>query len=254
MVQKKILSLLLLLSLGIAQAVHGLVSDDGGIKGRTFHIPKNKVTRVEGLIRAPNKQVSASPCPPPVPLLPVNASVPQPNPTAFPGAFFPNPFVSNSLTPPPQTLGVTFVAGSAGSWPSIFGTPPDTYGVIGLTQFVAGNNSGMISFDRSGNRDGILDNEGPSITNMDADFNIFISNRDARIFYDRLENRFVSVQLNADVSAPPIAFGNNGFTIAVSDNGIISDETTWTVLSVFDYTVIPDTNGCPNNISTGGVG
>ncbi len=253
MVPKKILSLLLLLSLGIAQAVHGLVSDDRGIKGRTFHIPKNKKTRVQGLIKASNKQVSASACSPLVPLLPVNGSVPQFNPNALPGAFFPNPFVSNSLTPPPQTLGVTFVAGQNGMSPEFFGTPPDTYGVIGLTQFVMGDNTGIVSFDRTGKRDGIMDNEGASVTNMDGDFNIYITNADARIFYDRLADKFVSLQLNMDYEGAPQTVGNNGFTIAVSDSGVISDDTTWTVLSVFDYTIIPDSNGCPSNVAPGGV-
>ena len=149
---------------------------------------------------------------------------------------------ANLLQTPPQTLGLVFEAGYQGVDPSFLVAPPDTFGVIGKEQFVVGDNQGMVSYNRQGIRDGLVDAEGASLVNLDGDFSLFISGYDARIRYDKLADRFIYIASNGDIFAIV-----NGFTIAVSDSGVLSDETVWTVFSWFDSDVAPDKNNCPSN-------
>lgn len=223
--------------------------EEGPIKGQTFYVERNKKTGYAGLLKNIRPLKSSSVCPPPITPAPIINILP--NPDAFPGAFFPKPSVSNFQNPPPQSLGVTFTASNQGINPETQGTPPDTYGVKGLTQFVLGDNQGVVSFDAQGNRDGFLDAEDESLVNMDGDFSLFLGNFDARIHYDYSCNRFVLVFFTGDIETG--FYGNTGFTLAVSDSGIISDKTIWTVFTVYDSTTIPDSNGCPGDINAGGV-
>ena len=221
-------------------------ADPAAVKGETFRVQKNKVTGIPGFFKSSNHRAPA--CPPPVPTIPINSSVPLPNPNALPGAFFPNPLVSNSLTPPPQTVGVNFIAGIQGLNPTFLGTPPDTFGVKGLTQFVVGDNNGVVSFDPvTGKRDNIIDTENATLANLDGDFTIFISNHDARIHYDRLANRFIAVAMPVDIFIDQ----GQGFTfsLAVSDSGTLTKDTQWSVFTVFDNSIIPDSNGCPGDVT-----
>ena len=221
------------------------------IKGKSFYVEKNKKISIPGLFDYHSLLRAAPPCPSPLPNLPINGSVPQLNPTPLPGAFFPNPLAVNSLTASPQTVGVTFTASHQGIDPEFEVETPNTYGVMGLSQFLVGGNTGLVSFNRSGARDGILDDEGATVTNLDGDASLFINNLAARIHYDRLANRFIIVQLSGDVNYG--VFGNNGITIAVSDTGIMSDTTQWSVFTMYDLTAAPDSNGCASDVNAAGV-
>ena len=216
----------------------------GIIEGRTYYVPKNRVSNISQ-ISQPSQTCPA--CPAPLPNLPLDGSTPLPNPTPLPGAFFPNPAAANQLVTPPQTLGVSFIAGKQGADPEFVGSPPDTYGVIGLTQFVMADNQGNVSFDRTGKRDTILDTEDSTLTNLDGNFSLFIANHDARIHYDRLADRFVIINLAADTTVGTV--GYTGFTLAVSDSGTLTKNTQWTVFTVFDNATIPDSNSCPGDVT-----
>ena len=222
------------------------------IKGKSFSVEKSKKKiSIPGLFDYSSLLRAAPPCPSPLPDLPINGSVPQLNPTPVPGAFFPNPLAVNSLTAPPQTLGVNVIASHQGIDPEFEVEVPNTYGVIGLTQFLMGGNTGLVTFNRGGQRDGILDDEGATVTNLDGDASLFINNLASRIHYDRLANRFVIVQLSGDVNYG--VFGNNGITIAVSDTGTISDATQWSVFTIYDLSAAPDSNGCASDVNAAGI-
>ncbi len=214
------------------------------INGKTYTVAKGKSLQVPGIFKESKTRVTP-PCPPPLPNLPLDGSVPLANPNALPGAFYPNPLVSNALVAPPQTIGLIFQAGKQGINPGVLGTPPDTFGVKGLTQFVMGDNIGLVSFDDQGNRDGILDSFQATVSNLDGDFTLFEATLDNRIHYDRLANRYVSVNL---VSANT-GTGYNAINLAISDSGILTKDTQWTVFTIFDIATAPDSNGCPADVS-----
>ena len=226
--------------------IASLQADSAMISGQAYSVPKNKVTQIPGLFKSSNRAAPA--CPPPLPNLPEFAAAPLPNPTPVPGAFFPNPSASNKLLPPPQTIDFTFIAGKTGIDPEFQGTPPDPFGQKGLTQYVLGGNLGYVSFNGNGIRDNVLDTENQTLSNLDGDFTLFISNRDGRIHYDRLANRFICVNLTGDSTVG--TNGYFGFTLAVSDSGTLTKDTQWTVFSVFDPSMIPDNNGCPGDLTT----
>lgn len=227
--------------------VTSLKANPSIIKGHSYRVSKNVATHIPGLCTSSYNRTTTI-CPPPLPNLDPDSSVPVQNPNALPGAFFPNPTVSNSLTPPPQTIDLTFVANRQGTSPVFIGTPPDTFGSKGLTQFIMGDNNGIISFDENGNRDNMLDTEVTTIANLDGNFSLFISNRDVRCRYDRLTDRYVLIFIIIDDKTQ----GYSGFTLCVSDSGIITENTQWTVLTIFDSSIIPDKNGCPGDINNVG--
>lgn len=219
------------------------------IKGHTYLREKCLLQKRHG--KSHHAPTVCPPCPPPLPHLPINGSAPQLNPNALPGAFFPNANVSNLLVPPPQKIDLTFVAGSQGLNPQVFGTPPDTYGVKGLTQFVMAINPGYVSFDSQGKRDKVLNTECATLANLDGNFSLFMANADTRIHYDRLSNRFVMINLVVDDVSINLTggVGYSGLSIAVSDSGILSSDTQWTVFTVFDGATVPTSNGCPGDVT-----
>ncbi len=241
----RICMLLILMSI-----YHGL-NAHAGLSGKNYTIAKKFVSGSPDQISYDNNSLRALPCPAQLPNIALNSSVPQANPTPLPGAFYPNSAVSNSLTSPPQILNTNFTAANEVLDPEFDVTPPDTFGVAGLTQFVMGNNFGLVSFTKSGVRDGILDSQNAVLTNLDGDFSIRLSNFGARIYYDRLANRFVVVQLNGSTNFG--VQGNNGVTLAVSDSGTLSNDTVWTVFTILDLTTEPDSNGCAGDVNAGGV-
>lgn len=191
------------------------------------------------------KSSSECPVPPPSEFI----EVPPQNPNAYPGAFYPDPNVSNLLQAPPQTVGLTFVAGKQGLNPGFQGSPPDTNGVKGPTQFVMCDNNGAASFTSEGKRDGVLDLEVNSLFNADGDFSIFNNNSDARIRYDAHSDRYYGIFLNPDRRTGSTQL-NFGFSLAISDSGVLTDDTKWTVVNIFNADVIPDANGCPGDQDT----
>lgn len=184
---------------------------------------------------------------PPSPTIPTDI-VPMPqNPDALPGAFYPDPAVSNFLVPAPQKIGVTFVAGDPKLNPNLYGTPPDTNFAVGKSQVVLGDNNGIVAFDRQGNRQGIADVPGESLFDLDGSFTLFVASSDVRIRYDEFSERFFVITLNAD-NTSPLTHSNNGVSLAISSGNVINRSTTWTVLNIWNLGVIPDLQGCPGDL------
>lgn len=229
-----------LLILGIYCTPSILKATDKTIKGESYQLEKGKKNYIPVSSRHSNTRV-LPPCPPPPPLA-GNYAVTQ-NPDALPGAFFPAS-ASNSLNPPPQTVDLTFIGGDSGTLPQYVGTPPDTMGIALPNQFLVGLNSGFVSFDKQGNRDNVIDFEPQTICNLDGDMSILVDQSDPNLRYVKADDRVYIINLNNDGNGSGL---NNGFTIAVSDSGILSPSTKWTTLTVFDNTVLPDANGCPGD-------
>ena len=116
--------------------------------------------------------VGCPPCPPP----PNFGTIVQ-NPDAYPVAFYPY-YVSNQPIKPPFTASLTFVASSNANSPSAIGNTPQNYGICaGSEQLVYSDNSGMISFDKQGVRDGIVGTRESPLSIQMAIFLILSSRR-----------------------------------------------------------------------------
>jgi hypothetical protein len=112
------------------------------------------------------------------------------------------------------TLGISFDGPSA---TTPCGTPPDTMGAVGPTQFIILLNCNIVSYDKStGLADGVLN------TTPDTFFTSVRSSytTDPHIRYDRLTQRWYLVIID-------ITFPNNRVLIAVSDSATITSGTTW---------------------------
>lgn len=236
--------LLVSTSLGLLFAGHAQAN---GPEYKAVHAEKRKLSTAELknlAVSSKNRHkdfiaARAPTCPPPPP--PAFIVVPTQNPNALANAFFPNPLATNSSALPPQTVGVNFVAGDVATNPTLQGTPPDSMGVAGPEQFYFAINNAMAVFDKQGNKQDFLDCENGTFLNLDGDFSLFLDNTDPRIRYDKSTDRFYYSILNFD------DFQSNaisGFSLAVSDSGVISNNTTWTVVNIFDQSIIPDSIGC----------
>ena len=223
------------------------------IEGQTFFIEGQTLT-TEELINQLKKTAktitapSASLCQPCQPTFfppPLTRMQIEQNPDSPAVTFYPDNSISNSILPPPQSIGSTFTAGNQGINPTFSGTPPDTMGVIGPKQFVMAINQGLVSFDREGNRTGDLDCSIGDFLNLDLDFSRLLQGFDPRIRYDKFSDRFYFICINRDATIVT-AMANNGFSIAVSDSGILTKQTKWKVINIFSVN-IPDSNGCPGS-------
>ena len=244
------LSLFIVLICGIPL----VFASDVTIQGKTFQVDKeilsnsqllHSATKSKSKKTADRKPIQKSqtrllpPCPPP-PGTP-STITPTQNPLAPAVTFFPNNSVANALVPPPQTLGVNFQAGTQATNPSYLGSSIDPMGVVGPTQFVMTINPGLVTFDKLGNPDDILNIDPSGFLNLDGDFSLFLSTTDNRIRYDKFTDRFYYIILNFDQNGTGIG---GGFCIAVSDSGRLSNATKWTVVNIFDQTILPDSIGC----------
>jgi hypothetical protein len=197
----------------------------------------------KGIIQAVQQKRSVRllpPCPP-APSMPGAAVVPTQNALALAVTFFPNNSASNSAAPAPQTIGVHFTAGSLATFPSFLGSVPGTMGVAGPTQYVMGINGGLVSFEKNGTPDGFLYTENASFLDLDGDFSLFVDYSNGQLRYDSFTDRYYYTILNFDSNGNAYP---NGFSIAVSDSGQITNATTWTVVNVFNTSVLPNEIGC----------
>lgn len=185
-------------------------------------------------------QLRLLPACPPAPSIP-GSTLPTQNPAATSVTFFPNNSVSNSAVVPPQTVGTQFIAGSLATFPSYLGAVPSTMGVAGPTQYVMGINGGLVSFDKSGNKDGILDTENSSFLDLDGDFSFFADFSNGHLRYDTFTDRYYYTILNFDSAGRRFP---SGLSIAVSDSGVLTTGTRWTVVNIFNNSIIPDNFGC----------
>ena len=177
------------------------------------------------------------PCPPTVP----GTFVVNQNPHALPGAFFPNTSASNSLATPPQTLGVVFTAGDRATLQGSSYRLGNFGGCVGLEQYVLASNYGWVTYDLLGNRDAILNVESTSFSNSDSDFSMFFDSQEAQLRYDKFTNRFIFAMDLFEFNG----VGPGGFSVGISDSGIITPDTQWTIVNVFDASRLPTTQGCP---------
>jgi len=116
----------------------------------------------------------------------------------------------------PQTVGVNADGPGSGSAPC--GTPPDTMGAVGPTQFISFVNCNIVSYDKAtGVADGVLNttpnNFFNSVRNSSA-------TSDTHIRYDRTSQRWFLVIIN-------VAFPNNRVLLAVSNSATITPSTVW---------------------------
>jgi hypothetical protein len=139
----------------------------------------------------------------------------------------------------PQTVGVN--ANGPGSGASPCGTPPDTMGAVGPTQFISFVNCNIVSYNKStGSADGVL--------NTTPD-NFFTSVRssstsDPHIRYDRTSQRWF-------LSIIDVTFPNNRLLLAVSNTSTITPSTTWGFFYV--QTAIGTHTNCLADYPTPGV-
>jgi hypothetical protein len=129
----------------------------------------------------------------------------------------------------PQAIGVN--ADGPNSTVNLCGTPPDTMGAVGPTQFVVTVNCNIVSYNKTtGAADGVL-----STTP-----NVFFSSvrsssvSDPHVRYDRLSRRWFIVIID-------VTFPNNRVLVAVSNTATITPSTTWT------FFFFPSANGTHTN-------
>ncbi|MFI5120388.1 MAG: hypothetical protein ACHQM4_08240 [Thermoanaerobaculia bacterium] len=120
----------------------------------------------------------------------------------------------------PQTIGVNADGPGSGSVPC--GTPPDTMGAVGPTQFISFVNCNLVSYNKAtGAADGVL------ATTPDNFFNSVRNSSvvsDSHIRYDRISQRWFLVIINT-------AFPNNRVLLAVSNTATITPSTVWSFFS-----------------------
>ncbi len=235
------LSLLALIALGLEIPSS---AEPREIHGQTYVLEKNKKNYVDFLSEESVAALATRllpPCPPAPPPAPVGPN-PTQNPNALSGAFFPNASASNSLSSPAQTVASTFVAGDQSINASWVGTPPNTMGCVGPTQFVAAIDPTLTSYTKAGIRDNVFDLQPDSFLNLDGDFNSIADMSNPHIYYDAQSNRWYYIALNDDANS--LNKLNNGFSIWVSDSGILSNASKFTVVNIYNATLVPDQNGC----------
>jgi hypothetical protein len=116
----------------------------------------------------------------------------------------------------PQVIGVN--ADGPVSTNSPCGTPPDTMGAVGPTQFIVAENCNIVTYSKAtGAADGVLN------TTPDTFFASVRSSSvsDPHIRYDRLTGRWFIVIID-------VTFPNNRVLIAVSNTATITNATVWT--------------------------
>ncbi|MGE5344514.1 MAG: hypothetical protein ACM3JH_01045 [Acidithiobacillales bacterium] len=116
----------------------------------------------------------------------------------------------------PQTIGVNADGPASGSSPC--GTPPDTMGAIGPTQFVVFENCNIVTYSKAtGAADGVLNTTPNNFFNSVRSS----STSDPHVRYDRLSQRWFLLIID-------VTFPNNRVLLAVSNSATITPSTVWT--------------------------
>ena len=245
--------LYILSCLGLALSLYG--DDAGSRAGKTLYLEKNTISTKQlsahfkaGLARKrvlQDASLSCPPCPPPPPF-PISGVVPTQNPHSPAITFYPDNSITNSPLVPPQTIGARAsvteaTMGSNGSY-----IVHDPSPCAGLDQVAFPNAVGgtLISFDRNLKQDNKVNVDLTSFLNNDGDFSYFGGNEEMELRYDKFTNRFFFA---LDTLSFLGDFQNTGITFGVSDRGSITEETNWTIVTVFNANVIPDKNHCPGD-------
>jgi hypothetical protein len=115
-----------------------------------------------------------------------------------------------------QVIGVNADGPASGSSPC--GTPPDTMGAVGPTQFIVAVNCNIVSYSKAtGAADGVL-NTTPDVFFASVRSNIV---SDPHIRYDRTSRRWFIVIID-------VTFPNNRVLLAVSNTATVTNTTVWT--------------------------
>ena len=118
----------------------------------------------------------------------------------------------------PQAIGVS--ADGPSSLVNLCGTPPDTMGAVGPTQFIVAVNCNIVTYNKTtGAADGVLNTTPNTFFNVSARSSV----SDPHIRYDRISRRWFIVIID-------VAFPNNRVLLAVSDTATITRATVWTLL------------------------
>jgi hypothetical protein len=115
----------------------------------------------------------------------------------------------------PQVIGVN--ADGPNSTVSFCGTPPDTMGAVGPTQFIVVVNCNIVSYNKAtGAADGVLSSTPGTFFQSVRSSSV----SDPHVRYDRLTGRWFIVIID-------VTFPNNRVLVAVSDTATITGSTVW---------------------------
>ncbi len=239
----------------LAQARLGDVMD-----GRSHAIETRtvKTSQLGEVIGQRKKTATKNPTRSVCPTLPttIPTVVPTQNPNAPAVAFYVNPATgqtaptANSTNPPPQTIGalttVSQVSPGFGQ-PFNFNGPFNASMCAGLEQVLLASTWQMISFNRDLSMDNMLNTDLLSFANQDGDFSFWLTgSEEIEMRYDKFANRFYFAM---DAFSYLGSVDNTGVCFGVSDSGVISEDTTWTIVTIANACLIPDSNGCPGDIT-----
>ena len=217
---------------------------------RHFHLNPFHATTKElaswSALAAATPHRALPPCEPTIPNL--NEVTPIQNPNAPAVAFFPNSSVSNSTQLPPQTVGAQVSLSSANT---VWGieTPFNIGPVVGASQAIFISSWVFQSYDRNLIPDNQFNTDLISFINADNDFSLSVFSQEIQMRYDKFEDRFF---FTADLILTDGTTQNEGFVFGVSDSGVINENTSWTIVKVYNGNLTPDSNGCPGDVTTGG--
>lgn len=188
-------------------------------------------------------------------------TVPQQNPNAPAVAFYVNPATGqptptfNSPNPSPQAIAATYsVSWSEPGVGNYYVFNPSM--VAGLEQVILASAPNLVSFDRNLNLDNQLNIDLTSFANQAGDFSFYDNTpAEMEMRYDKFSNRFYfAMDAFSGLDITGVSLENNGgVTFGVSDSGVINEDTTWTIVTICNASLIPDSNGCPGDITPGGV-
>lgn len=213
----------------------------------TRQVKTSELGNVLGQRRKPKKLRSGS-CPI---LPPPYSSIPIQNPNAQEVAFYVNPATgqptptNNSSLSAPQTITVTNIVTTAapGDAPN---TPFNSSMCAGLGQVLFVGSYQFISYDRNLVQDNVVNTNMWAFTNIDGDFSFYDWVEEIEMRYDKFENRFFFAQ---DAFSQLDSQANDGVMFGLSDSGIITEDTSWTIITIPNGNLIPDAQGCPGDVT-----
>lgn len=183
----------------------------------------------------------------PCPLLPttIPTVVPLQNPNSPAVAFYPDSTATNTTQLPPQIVGALTTIDQSMS-PMPFEAPFNVSVCTGLEQVVFSAEAFTKTYNRDLAPDNVLNVLHDAFINMDGDFSFYNSGWEVDMRYDKFSNCFFFAEESRSEFG---SMATQGIVFGVSDSGIISEDTNWTVISIGNGSLVPDANGCPGDIN-----
>lgn len=133
------------------------------------------------------------------------------------------------------TPGTSFTTVTLENGPTADEVPLSSLGAIGTTQILSASNLGVISFNRSGQKDYVLD------TSLNAMFNNVVDAYNPQLRFDTFSKRWFLVASNFDILNTGTGCPGRIY-IAVSSSDIITSATTWRVENLLQEDILPSGN------------